>query len=388
MILTIPVLYRANIVKIGHRKPEDCLLSVPVPVRVQEVVPPLAVSLEDNLADYGERGMRLKPFMQTGPASWYEHDGQLLGEFQRRLDAGYLKSFEEGGMAGYIAGLTSSGKGWMVMGGYEAAPWISGVATAAGPESVSGMNTTPVLQIYDESMEVRSSQPAAAEARDIAIAHAHRTFRTMAVHAETGDLLVPSLGPAIMAASRPMSVVAYLHRAADMVHVRSALEFEDALEFSRDRWRGLPEIPPIQTLTVLRPDAVTWDAAATSIAACARNLGMGPSNADQWRTAWGMDSVNGATNSLMASRCRAALGSMVELGMGRFADVRTPDAMTVDLSIRAVEKALDTQRALSTDFLEFQHGQHLNPMAPRALGNALQRAAHLRPAPAAGLGLS
>lgn len=67
MIISVPVLYRAQIVKPGHRKLEDCLLRAEIGVRLQEASPHVAVRMHDNTDAYGT-GVRSRPIPRCSSA--------------------------------------------------------------------------------------------------------------------------------------------------------------------------------------------------------------------------------------------------------------------------------------------------------------------------------
>ena len=211
------------------------------------------------------------------------------------------------------------------------------------------------LPIYDERIETRRRELPVPEARDLAIAHAQVTARSMVIHSETGELLLPSIGPVILGAARPLRVLAYSGRNPKLGHMQgqmfSALEMEQAIAFNDRLWDGLERARPLQTITVLRGDAVTWDSAAASLVSTAALLGLDENLAHESHrvlgttdhvASWAVNEVFGrepAENDMEAFVRRAM-----------FSDPRTPCREALEISYRAVEHAIATQRNLAMDF--------------------------------------
>ena len=393
MIISVQVLYRAEVVHVGHRKPEDCLLSVDVPVRIVEASPPLAITMEDDTTTYGEGALPINWAMMDGPAAWYEHEGQLLGEFRQVLwsppDRRPTRYRVE--MSAMNACCQRRDRYIPRSRGNETHPFIT--PAALGTPLMLPFRGTDGLPVYPETMEFRSRTPINGDVRDIAMAHAQNVARSMIFHSEVEELLTPSIGPVIFSESRPIVVRAYVPQeefqrarpegGRSIFH--SALELEEALTFSRALSAGLPDVPSVQNITVLRPDSVTWDSAATSLAACGATLGM----------AWGSTArmPNGRAGGDVfpyLQRLFQAFDDDQERNFDillrkrrHFTNILQPSRDALEISHHLVQAALADWRAAAMDFSTPE--RVADPKRLVRLQSALDRTSHLGLGTAAGL---
>lgn len=376
MIISTPVFYRAAVVKPGHRKEEDCLIRLEIPVRIDEGTPPLAVSLEDNMGYWGEVSKDTAPaHVFRGPATWYDRDGSLLGEFHQVQPANKERNY---GIADlqrdlesvrYLPGLnplTRTG---------EAYPLFSPRAMTATPDGMEVNPSGSDLPVYDESTAFRTMRPAYEGIRDEAMAHAGMTARSMMVHRETGQLLVPSNGPVLLANTRPMRFVAHTRpKFHELSEAYGALDLDEATVRHAEIFDGLPPVPPTQTLTVLRPAAVTWDARSSAIVEMAGRLGMNPglhAGIGFSRTFFGLD--QGRTDQAAVSRFNGPATSRADL-YGDFQDARSPSTRTVQVAYDIVSEMHELQKLAACDFSGRLSYAMVQPGAVRDVAHALARA--------------
>ena len=363
MIVTVPVLYRATIVRLGCRKPEDCLLRTSVPVRIPEGEPPLAILREADTSTYGPEGIPIHPAMHSRTARWYAHDGQLLGEFSDVLKAYRVRSplepNETEGSAALRQCLMPIPAGqtiWIGRDRTETHPFFCEEAIRRPATAADGyMPDGGSIDIHEESIETRSRVLLNPNARDLAISYAQRAAAGRVFHVGARELLVPSIGPVILGSNRPISALSVATRNMKCGHAFSALEMNEAMAFSAKIHEGILNLRPLERLTVLRPDLVTWDSAAATLASLGGQLGLAR-HTYQEREA-GVRSIMGAGVISNASKLIEVLlqgsGVSQEAVNARrhlFENCRTPSREALELSHWVVSAALEHLHAKSLDF--------------------------------------
>ena len=379
MIINTPVFYRAAVVRPGHRKEEDCLIRLELPVRIDEAAPPLAISLEDNVGAWAaQSGAKPPQHAFMGPASWYDRDGMLMGEFRQVMPSPMLQTYGIERLQEDLARPMVHTRMNPKLGDAEASPLFSRAAMTVMPPGINPALDPSSLPVYDEGSTFRSLRPARDGLRDEAIAFARLASRNMLVHAETGELLVPSIGPVIMANTRPMGIAAHARVGyQDLSEAWNALGYDEALVRHRQIYDGLPLVPSKQTLTVLRPEVVTWDARQASITHMAARLGM---NAAIWEGIGLSQTFFGLNRSQVSVAALSKVGDIIrdyQAHRPQFLDCRQPSDETVQVAHQIVARMHDLQHRLSCDFSNADSMSVIQPHAMRHLAYALRRAASL-----------
>ena len=393
MIVNATILYRADIIKPGHRKSEECLLKTVVPIRLQEVRPSVAVRMTDNTENYGKNGIPISPHLHHGKGAfeWYGHNGSLLGSYQVVLGQNSRKLEAADGETSEMAMLKyalSAGQPGATE--FELAADFSDLHPFLSHEAILGQGGPWVtLPIYDETIETRSRSFPIPDGRDIAIAHAQMLSRRVLIHADTQQLLTPSIGPVILGGTRPLRALPYVAQNFSPeglpAHLFSAREMGAAQEFNAEVFRGLPEVEPLQTIDVLDRDMVTWDSAAASLAAIAGQAGMWTSNVpDIIKGAQAMLGIIGGLspppgyssvllawadiNNDEAAACRPL-----------FRDIRAPSRQALEIAhgiTSAAERGL-LERAMNFVDWHGNAGREVNVTALLKLQLLLRRSRHL-----------
>ncbi len=393
MLIEIPVLYRATVVLPGRRKEIDCLLSADVPLRIASGTPAEAMSL--TLSDMPGVSRRV---------AWFDHEGTLMGSLSEIVQ---VRQNRRGG--GRILGgedLLKHLRGVEVMpvdqprghpprlGRYASSedtmPFLCRSATVRGPatppmeEGTPMLDGGPMLPIIAETEEFRSCVQASPGFRDIAIAHAQRLSRTALIDERTGELLLPSPGPIVLAHSRAPRIVSHLQKSEVSIHAYRGEDLDEAMAFCTDLHRGLPVRAPRETLEVYRPGLSTWNSAGSCIATMAAGFGMQRrSHDDSSRLhAMGVPGMN-LSNTNQTVLLKAVCDERTVAERNRFRDTRNPSEDTVALARSLVERVVELQQGFAA--AEPSHGISLDATTIWAMSRLLERLDHT-PAPAAAIG--
>ncbi len=266
MIIEIPVLYRALIVRPGHRREEDCFLRTVVPLRLQEEDPALAITLtarSDAPDPFGD--------MVVPDRGWYLGSGGLMGNVLFRQNGTYHAMTVQQAIdqSQRRASPDPQHRGPMVLGMFQTGASLSRYWATDNHHELAK------LPVYEEGIQTRSYLEAIPGGRDMAIAHATSTARRMSVRYSAegrAELLFPSAGPVLMADCRPARVINHVLDERKMGHVFTPLEHDQAIGFHRRLHDPLPPIDLSGRVEVLIPEAVTWDSSAATLVLAAKQL--------------------------------------------------------------------------------------------------------------------
>ena len=209
MILSIPVCYRATVVRAGCRKDEDVLLAAQTHVRIpesQDLGPAVRIHISprDRLRGVLRHSLSEARFLQFEDLYTSEgEDGTELYAALRlpmnfawgspQLDGACITALgEEAVGLGRETGLFFGRSAW---------PFQSEEAIAWDPQS----HSRPDFQIYPENTDFRSCIPAVPEARNIAFAFANRAAAELRVDPQ-GMIWKPTTGPKLVVRSHHVSL--------------------------------------------------------------------------------------------------------------------------------------------------------------------------------------
>ncbi len=284
MILTIPALYRARVVLPGHRNPRDVLLAAETNVRIGEIDGAAVIRMRDSEDAYDpdERAPEHNADYYPAPHGlWGEH--RIYGfRDSRRISTPTTPA----GLASRLwAAVAHGSMGKLASTWGSPNPFVLDASVAPpAPELPQAWQSG--FRVYPETTPFRSMTPWMEEARDRAIAHAVRVARSMAVHAGTGHLLAPSVGPLLSSPhwiqSLPLFGIATDPdwRVRDLWPSGAVFTAEQGEEYAalQAEWRrtqGLDdwESRPLYEIEVLaRGCTGSWDPSETSMVAALESL--------------------------------------------------------------------------------------------------------------------
>jgi len=350
MLIEIPVLYRATVVPQGRRKEIDCLLQTEIPVRIASGSTSLALAL--NSAPSSGAPTRTE---------WLDHKDQLMGKFSDIVHAkhhfhGLPRSLTSDALLQHLRtpGVVSTDQPrgapprlGCYADNFEAMPFLSVDACRKGPATPApdpNGHPNPALPIYLETEDFRSCVPAAPGRRDLAIAHAQRISRTAILDEASGDLLLPTTGPVILANTLRPTICSYLSPDKLCPHAYRAEDLDEAMAFSAELFRGLPVRPVRETLEIHRPGVCQWDAAGFSLASMAASFGMRRTGQNAKNTLHGMGLVGIAPHDNAHTLALRAVCNDRPTQWKLFRDVRMPSPEVVEIAQSVVQDVVRIQQ--------------------------------------------
>ena len=269
MIVDVPILYRAVVVRARCRTPEDVLLRGWTPVSIPEGEPDAAIRITETSLSLPQETI------------WYGDGGRLLGDARRiRSDLlliasdqhKYGNAVPDPRFSGLPDSIRNAVQQTALMqncsiGDPYLDPFVSRDAIRMGVldqgDRYQSWDSYP--KVMEEDAAFRAVQQVRLDGRDIAIAHARAVARSMMIHRESGVLLVPTSGPYLWALPEGVKVLAELSPRNTAIHLYRVTEFDEAVKTASrlcyDRAAEI-RIPQIQ---VIQPDLLQEQAAPEAI---------------------------------------------------------------------------------------------------------------------------